>query len=279
MAIPRESNVIIWGDDALFKFQLLLPFLKIKGVRIILRENQIYFYKEIYFGVGVIHNYLLPILYHYVDDIIVQSEIVELFYKRRFPFISEVYFVPNFLDLDFARACRANLNQLNKSNIKILFIGQFSKFKGYENLKILLDKVNRPLIIKINSKTVVPNKFFLEFTKHEYCISIGYQDKLELYNGIDIYVNLSLAEGMSNSILDALVANKVVLTLYNSSSLVYLKKHFRNLYIFNNMSELVYFLDKFDLTKTFTTDISNLENYNKSVNQKWSKILNNQRLI
>lgn len=266
--ILKSNTVLVWGDDALYKFAPYIFLFKALGKNIILRENSFRYLRDETFNYSLIDRILRWVLYGLlVRKIVVQSvhgiEGYSRYYKNY-----KLKYNHNFFQCD-------GLNVAKISRKKILFIGQFIPFKGSEYFKAIVAKFSDKYSFKAVVKSIsTEDHEFLE--NHGVEVINSHIDKSDLYSDVACYINLSKSEGMSNSIMDASIRHINVLTLDNTPSLIDLLKICPKLEVCDDVTML---MDKLEQVMSMGNgnqgdlSLQNFSAWNSEVTIRWKNLL------
>lgn len=273
--IYKYSQILIWGDDALYKFMLPLFIYKLAGAKTILRENAFLQSRLETYNYSLHIRVLQKILYLLVDEIVVQSKTLREDYKITYP-PKAIHYNYNYIPL--LQKIELNNNILSENPINILFVGQMYPIKGADLLLDLCSMINRQFMLRIVTKDR-NRKICEQLSSTNYNIEIfdATYSKRELYKNVHILINLSRSEGMPNTVYEALSIGINVCTLKNTPVHKELFELYsiNGLYLFDDVISMADFITHNELLNTNSNCW--IETHNEFVIRTWEQILELRR--
>jgi len=232
--------------------------------------------------------------FHIDKFIALTASIAEELVKKNIP-NDNIEIIPNGVCEKRFRENKNELKHINIINSNRVILGFSGRFTQQKNLKFLIDAVNeipeetRPiLLLKGNYDNTYDNGFSINEYLNNYIKHIPASlDIGNFYNELDVYISASLAEGMPNSVLEAMSSSLPVILsnisghqelVNNNGWLFELKANYQLIDILNSLTTLKKNHLLWDLGKKSREIIENHFSINKITNlyiNIYNKIIKN----
>lgn len=203
-------------------------------------------------------------IFSYAKSIVVPSEYALRYYQNEFK-LKNIRVIPDSIDLN---KISVNRTQFLNKPFKIGLVGSISERKGQLNFVRFIEKHSYPVPIKIFGSGA--NSIIQELKHYEEkgkCELYGFKENInEIYDRIDVYINLGAEETFGLTTIEAMAAGKLVFG-YRSGATVELINHAENGFRFDDYFEIFDTLQKLDsvtLDRITENAVRYAQNYNGS---------------